>query len=192
MLVSEHSLVATVRIRERVSYFADYCYASTWLNRPHSLLHSLSIFSFSLCAKMLVVNHLWMKAVLDQDWHFCIFVFGVLPSFLTFDTYTWFFLSHSVRVHLLQWHHAQHSQVGQIAHYDIACDNSRGTVFQTLEFPPLKDKLKDRYCMTHDNRFHPSALLCHRPAEERGKGDTGFLDTVTVKGKYPLLGKEIL
>lgn len=102
------------------------------------------------------------------------------------------FLSHSVHVHLLQWHHAQHSQVGQIAHYDIACDNSRGTVFQTLEFPPLKDKLKDQYCMTHDNRLHPSALLCHRPAEERRKGDTGFLGTATVKRKYPLLGKEIL
>lgn len=73
------------------SYFAYYCYASTWLNRPHSLLHSLNIFSFSLSAKMLVVNPLWMKAVLDQVWHFYIFVFGVMPSFLTFDTYTWFF-----------------------------------------------------------------------------------------------------
>lgn len=102
------------------------------------------------------------------------------------------FLSHSVHVHLLQWHHAQHSQVGQIAHYDIACDNSRGTVFQTLEFLPLKDTLKAQYFMTHYNRLHPSALLCHRPAEERRKGDAGFLGTVTVKGKYPLLGKEIL
>lgn len=190
MLVSVHFLVATLRIGEWVGYFADYCYASTWLNRPHSLLHSLNIFSFSLSAKMLVVNPLWMKAALDQDWHFYIFAFGVLPSFLTFDTYTWFFcLTVSMSICCSGIMPSVHKLVRLLTMIWLVI--ILGNSLSNTELLPLKYTLKDWYFMIHYNRLHLSALLCHRPAEERWK-DVGFLGTVTVKEKYPLLGKEVL
>lgn len=99
------------------------------------------------------------------------------------------FLAHCIHGHLLQWHCAQHSQVGQIVQYDIAGDNSRETAFQTLEFLPLEEKPKSQYCMAHYNWLHPSDLACHRTTKDRRKGDADFLGTATVKEKTLYLQK---
>lgn len=80
-------------------------------------------------------------------------------------------------------------QVSQIVQCDIAGDNSRGTVFQTLQFLPLEDKLKNQYCMAHYKWLHLPALVCHRTTKDRRKEDAGFPGTVTVKEKTLYLEK---